>query len=173
MFTRKNRFDKNKLVKKINENRKDNKKISKNRNRNRNRIFLKDNCEEQFHTINESDSFENENFIKEPIKVDYNTYDCHRINKKNLKKWLDDNVFYKRYFNMCNLILGVGNHSKNNISVLRPYVKSLVININNKCLQREKKWINRFNIMQYINDTGYTIYKTTHLKEELLNSKKV
>jgi hypothetical protein len=171
MYTRKNRFDKNKLVKKINENRKENKEISKSKKKR----FLIDNYEKQFPTINEYDSLENktENFIKEPIKVEYNTYDCHRINKKNLKKWLDDNVFYKRYFNMCNLILGVGNHSINNTSVLRPYVKSLVININNKCLQREKKWINRFNIMQYINDTGYTIYKTTHLREELLDSKKI
>ena len=166
MFTRKNRFDKNKLIKKINENRKENKELSKSKKKR----FLKDNYENQFPTSIENNA---ENFIKEPIKVECNTYDCHGINKKNLKKWLDDNVFYKRYFTMCNLILGKGNHSKNNESVLRPYIKLLVKNINNKCFQRKKKWINRFNIMQYINDSGYTIYKTTHLKEELLNNKKI
>ena len=173
MFSRKNRFNKKKLIKKINENRKEKKEISKNTSKKKK--FLKDNYEEQFSTINESDNLKNknENFISEPIKVDYNTYDCHGINKKNLKKWLDEKIFYKRYFIMCNLILGKGNHSKNNESVLRPYIKSLVKNINNKSFQRKKKWINRFNIMQYVNDSGYTIYKTTHLKEDLLNESKI
>jgi hypothetical protein len=126
---------------------------------------IKDYVKDEYNKNQKYHSSENKKkddfFLNEPKKIDNNTWDFHGVNKNNLHKWIKSHVFYKKNFNMCNLILGKGHHSKDGNSVLKPFVELLVKNINKRYSKNDNKLIVRFNIIDFCNHSGYTIYKTS------------